>query len=155
MRFAALSVLFVFVLALPGCAGADKETEAVEVAEQWVDEGIDDVSDVLVDLVRESPVVAVTFDKIPSLLADALSEQVKKQLVIHYTSSTRVSEDIYRVTGKAEVHIEVDLPIVGTRNFGAALPFTLDVNLAERTADLWTPLFELANVWETTELATP
>ena len=154
-RFAALPLLLALAMAAAGC-GIDKETAAVEVAEQWTEVNINDVSEVLVNLVMEAPVVADTFDKMPSLvadrasdmLADAFSQRVQEYLVVNYTSSTRVADDIYRVAGTAELSVQVDLPVVGTRSFAASLPFTLDVNLAERTADLWTPLFELANVWE-------
>ena len=154
-RFAALPLLLALAMAAAGC-GIDKETAAVEVAEQWTEDNINDVSEVLVNLVMEAPVVADTFDKMPSLVADrasdmlayAFSQRIREYLVVNYTSSTRVADDIYRVAGTARLSVQVDLPVVETRSFAASLPFTLDVNLAERTADLWTPLFELANIWE-------
>ena len=109
-RFAALPLLLALAMAAAGC-GIDKETAAVEVAEQWTEDNINDVSEVLVNLVMEAPVVADTFDKMPSLvadrasdmLADAFSQRVQEYLVVNYTSSTRVADDIYRVAGTAEL----------------------------------------------------
>ena len=109
-------------------AALTKRRPAVEVAEQWTEDNINDVSEVLVNLVMEAPVVADTFDKMPSLvadrasdmLADAFSQRVRENLVVNYTSSTRVADDIYRVAGTARLSVQVDLPVVGTRSFAAS-----------------------------------
>ena len=82
-------------MATAGCGIDNVETAAVEVAEQWTEDNINDVSEVLVNLVMEAPVVADTLrgkmhilsrpDRASDMLADAFfPARQREYLVVNY-----------------------------------------------------------------------
>ena len=109
-------------------SGEDRAAIASEVANEWVEENIDAVSDAMVEVLTLAPALGGLLENVPSaktLLAGAVADQVRDK--IDWTFSTPSPQDdvTYRVTATAGLDIEIDPPILSALTYTATLPFHL------------------------------
>ena len=154
MRRAAL--LLALVLAVTGTAvscGQDRAEIATEVANEWVQDSTDTVSEVIVELLLVAPALRDILENVPSaktLLAGIVADQVRDKIAWAYSTPTPQDDVTYRVTATAGLDIEIDPPILSALTYTATLPFHLLIDTDARTVQDTTVDFGSAAVRETT-----
>ena len=150
MRRAA--ILLALVLAVTGTAvscGEDRPGIATEVANEWVQDSIDPVSEVIVELLLVAPALRDILENVPSaktLLAGIVADQVRDKIAWAYSTPTPQDDVIYRVTATAAVEFEIDLPLVEAWPYAVTLPFHLLIDTEARTVQDWSADFDNAAV---------
>ena len=150
MRRAAL--LLALVLAVTGTAvscGQDRAEIATEVANEWVQDSTDTVSEVIVELLLVAPALRDILENVPSaktLLAGIVADQVRDKIAWAYSTPTPQDDVIYRVTATAAVEFEIDLPLVEAWPYAVTLPFHLLIDTNARTVQDWSADFDNAAV---------
>ena len=134
-------------------SGEDRAQIATDVANEWVEENIDAVSDAFAEVLTVAPVLGDFLDAVPAaktLVAEAVAAQVRDK--IDWTFSTPSARDdvIYRVTATASLDIEIDPPILAARTYTASLPFHLLIDTDVRAVQEWNADFGAAAVRDTT-----
>ena len=150
MRRAA--VLLALVLAVTGTAvscGEDRAAIATEVANEWVQDSIDTVSEVIVELLLVAPALRDILENVPSaktLLAGIVADQIRDKVAWTFSTPSPHDEVIYRVTATAAVEFEIDLPLVEAWPYAVTLPFHLLIDTDARTVQDWSADFDNAAV---------
>ena len=123
-------VAVVLVLAVfQGGNGKSESERALDAAQQWTQDGIDDVSEDIVKFaIGEIPLVA-------ELVAELLEDRINDVLTWEYSMPEMVTSDIYQLTAESTVSLEFTLPIIGQKIFDIVIPIdlTVDVNRVEVT----------------------
>ena len=133
-------VLAVAVIGVACGGGPDREAIATEVAEEWVEDRVDTVAEVVVELLNVSPALRDTLSSMPQskkLLAGIVANQVRDKVAWGYSVPIRDSQGLYRVTATAAAEIEIDLPMAGTWAFAVTLPIHLLVDTDARAVEEW------------------
>ena len=150
MRRAA--ILLALVLAVTGSAvscGEDRPGIAAEVANEWVQDSIDTISETIVELLLVAPALRDLLENVPSaktLLAGIVADQVRDKIAWAYSTPTPQDDVIYRVTATAAVEFEIDLPLVEAWPYAVTLPFHLLIDTNARTVQDWSADFDNAAV---------
>ncbi len=117
---------------LIACGGGEKpEDIAREVAEEWTAQSIDLVSREAAQLVLGEIPLAT------GLAAGAIAGQIRDGLEWSYETPSRQSDRVYSVTAMAATTIRIDLPLLDPRSYTASVPFTLNVDIEDRTVTSW------------------
>ena len=132
MRMATLSLLLaICVWSVIGCGGPSNEEIALETAQQWVDTSIDQVSEVVVDLVAgENPALA-------GIAASVVADQVRDNVNWEYSAPQRETGDQYSLTATASAEFEINVPLLGAREFTASVPLDLTVDTSVPSVVDW------------------
>ena len=120
--------------------GPDREAIATEVASEWVDDGTEVVSEVVVELLVLAPVLRDTLGRMPesrSLVAGLVADQLADNIAWSYSTPAQDRQALYGVTATAALEIEIDLPIVGERPYTVTLPFLLLIDTDGRVVEEW------------------
>ena len=134
LRMATLSILLaICAWSIVGCGGPSNEEIAVETAQQWVDSSIGQVSEAVVELVAgEYPAVA-------GIASAVVADQLRDNLEWEYSTPRRESGERYSLTATATADIQVQVPLLGSQEYSASMPFNLVVDTKERTVVSWSP----------------
>ena len=150
MRRAA--ILLALVLAVTGTAvscGEDRAEIATEVANEWVRESTDTVSETIVELLLVAPALKDILENVPSakaLLAGIVADQIRDKVAWTYSTPSPQDKVIYRVTATAAAEFEIDLPLVEAWPYAVTLPFHLLIDTDARTVQDWSADFDNAAV---------
>ena len=134
-RFTALLLLLTAVgWTIAGCGGGDNEKAvAAEVASDWVDSNIDQVSHAAAELaISEEPALA-------SLSAGALSGLIREGLSWTYSEPVRLRENRYGVTATAVADVTIKIPLLDDRRYVATVPINLEVDTDAKVVASWLP----------------
>ena len=129
--------------------GEDRAQIATEVANEWVEESIDTVSEVIVELLLVAPALRDVLENIPSaktVLAGIVADQIRDKIAWRYSTPSPEREAIYRVSATAAAEFEIDLPLVEAWPYAVTLPFHLLIDTDARTVADWTADFDNAAV---------
>ena len=138
----AVPMLCLTLLMLFGCSGESQEDIALEVAENWTDDSIENVSDSVVQLVvGEYPIVS-------RLAGDILATQIKERVSWTYRGIGSEGDDSYRVVATASVNLSISLPVIEDREYAVSLPIDLWIDTEDRSVDKWVPNISSASVTE-------
>ena len=107
----------------------------VEIADGLARLWVDDNKDLII-----TELLGVFTVEVP--LAGQLSDTVLRgkateNLDIVFAVPSRIGEGLYRVPVKAEIDLEFDQPLVGTRAYMVALPFNVDIDIESRAVADW------------------
>ena len=130
-------------------SGPDREEIANAVAEEWVQDSIKVVSDVVVELLILSPALRDTLGRMQesqALLAGLVADQVRDKIAWSYSAPTRDRQALYRVTATAAMELEIDLPIIGEWPYAVTLPIHLLIDTDAEKVQEWTADFDNAAV---------
>ena len=150
MRRAAL--LLALVLAVTGTAvscGQDRAEIATEVANEWVQDSTDTVSEVIVELLLVAPALRDILENVPSaktLLAGIVADQIRDKIAWAFSTPSPEDDVTYRVTATAAAEFEIDLPLVEAWPYAVTLPFHLLIDTEARTVQDWSADFDNAAV---------
>ena len=154
-QFAFLAAIALAVaLTVISCgSGEDRAQIATEVANEWVGDNIDNVSEAIAEALTLAPALGDFLDAVPAaktLVADAVADQIRAK--IDWTFSTPSPQDdiIYRVTATAGLDIEIDPPVLAARTYTVSLPVRLLIDTDARTVQEWSADFGAAAVRDTT-----
>ena len=140
----ALAATGLMLAALPAC-GESREAVATRVVTEWVIENTNAVADEVVRaIIGDVPVIS-------GLAGDALAHQVRDNVTWDYADPVCASGDTCEVIATASVSIEVDIPVVGEREYVASLPFAFTVDTEARAVVRWFPRLLDATVEERRE----
>ena len=134
-RVAALLLLLTtFAWTIAACGtGEDEEAVAIEVATNWVDSNISELSEAVADLVLdEEPALA-------SLAAGGLAGLIRENVSWTYSEPVRLRESRYRVTATAVADATIKIPLLDDRRYVATVPFNLEVDTDARDVVSWLP----------------
>ena len=134
-RVAALLLLLTtFAWTIAACGtGEDEEAVAIEVATNWVDSNISELSEAVADLVLdEEPALA-------SLAAGGLAGLIRENVSWTYSKPVRLRESRYRVTATAVADATIKIPLLDDRRYVATVPFNLEVDTDARDVVSWLP----------------
>ncbi len=142
----ALLSLFACVIGIAGIMGcgdgeADRRERAMEGARTWANENTELVIGEATELIT-SAVPGAT------LLSDLIAEQIVNQLSWEFSGVAVASESVYRVRATVSVRVNLDLPVVGEKAYGASLPFDLEVDGDTGEVTKWSVGFDDAWVGE-------
>lgn len=117
-----------------GCgSGDDGKAVAAEVAANWVDSSVEQVSETVAELIiSEEPAMA-------NLAAGALSGLIREGLSWTYSEPVRLREDRYQVTATAAADVTVKIPLLDDRRYVGTVPFNLEVDTNARVVSSWLP----------------
>jgi len=138
----ALTLVCLALLASFACGSESQEDISLEVAKEWTDDSIENVSESVVQL------VVGEFSIVGRLAADVLADQVKERISWSYRGIGSEGDDSYRVVATASLNLNIDIPIIGDKEYSVSLPIDLWVNTADRTVDRWVPNIPSASVTE-------
>ncbi len=150
MRRAA--VLLALVLAVTGTAvscGEDRPGIAAEVANEWVQDSTDTVSQAIVELLLVAPALRDILENVPSaktLLAGIVADQIRDKVAWTYSTPTPEDDVTYRVTATAAAEFDIDLPLLEAWPYAVTLPFHLLIDTDSRTVQDWSADFDNAAV---------
>ncbi len=154
-KFAFPAALFLAVaLTVVSCgSGEDRAAIATEVANEWVQDNIDNVSEAIAEALTLAPALGDFLDAVPAakaLVADAVADQIRDK--IDWTFSTPSPQDdiIYWVTATAGLGIEIDPPVLAARTYTVSLPFQLLIDTDARAVQEWSADLGAAAVRDTT-----
>ena len=134
LRMATLTILLaICAWSIIGCGGPSNEEIAVETAQRWVDSSIDQVSDAVVEL------VAGEYPALAGIASAVVADQVRDNLEWEYSTPQREDDDHYSLTATATAGIQVQVPLLGSQDYSASMPFNLVVDTNERTVVSWSP----------------
>ncbi len=140
-------VLVTAAYGLVGSCGSDSKTKeeiALEVAEDWARDSVDEVAEEIVKLIIGEVPLAT------SLAANLLANQFRSNLEWTYGTPTRESGNRYVITATAATSAEIDLPLVEAKTYTASLPFTLEIEVSDREVTSWIPDITGASISEQT-----
>ena len=136
-----MALVLVAAIAAVSCGGGpDREAIATEVAAEWVEDGSEVVSGVVVEVLVLAPVLRDTLGRMPesrSLVAGLVADQIADQIAWSYSTPAHDGQALYRVTATAALEIEIDLPVIGVRPYAVTLPFHLVIDTDGRIVEEW------------------
>ena len=104
LRYCVCALLLpVFGIAVAACSGADPEQVATEVAQQWTESSIDEVSRLLGEVVTGGTPVLERITE--SVIGMHIRERVQWSL----STPSKVAEDRYEVVASTRVPIDINL----------------------------------------------
>lgn len=128
----ALAATGLMLAALPACAES-REAVATSVVTEWVIENTNVVADEVVQaVIGDVPVIS-------QIAGDALAHQVRDNVTWDYADPVCSSDGRCEVIATASVSLEVDIPVVGEREYVASLPFAFTVDTEARAVERWFP----------------
>ena len=148
-RTAVLLALVLAVAVTVVSCGEDRPGIAAEVANEWVQDSIDTISETIVELLLVAPALKDILENVPSakaLLAGIVADQIRDKVAWTYSTPSPQDDVIYRVTATAAVEFEIDLPLVEAWPYAVTLPFHLLIDTNARTVQDWTADFDNAAV---------
>ena len=149
---AALLLVVSFTVASCG-NGEDRARIATEVANEWVEDNIDNTSDAIAEALTLAPALGDFLDAVPiakTLVANAVADQIRENLDWTFSTPSPQDEIMYRVTATAGLDVEIDPPILAARTYTVSLPFRLLIDTDARTVQEWSADFGVAAVRDTT-----
>jgi len=148
------ALLFAVTFTAVSCgSGEDRAQIATEVANEWVEDNIDNASEAIAEALTLAPILGDFLDAVPAakaLVADAVADQVRDNLDWTFSTPSPQDDVIYRVTATAGLDVEIDPPILAARTYTVSLPFRLLIDTDARTVQQWSADFGSAGVRETT-----
>ena len=142
MRAVAI-VALVSLTCILACGGGEsgEKARALEAAHSWAEGNTQTVV---------SEVVAFIASGIPgaSLLDDVIAEQVVKLLTWEFSDPVKTGDENYSVLATVSTSVELDLPVVGEKEYTASLPFNLRVDAGTGEVTGWSPDVSQADVSE-------
>ena len=129
--------------------GEDRAAIATEVANEWVQDGTDTASEVIVELLLVAPALRDILENVPSaktLLAGIVADQIRDKIAWTFSTPSPQDDVIYRVTATAAAEFEIDLPLVEAWPYAVTLPFHLLIDTDARTVLDWSADFDNAAV---------
>lgn len=118
---------------MAACGGEDKKAIATEVAKEWTNTTINEVSDTAAELIiGEEPIVA-------QLAGGALAGLIRENITWEYAEPERKSDDRYAITVTATADVKVEIPLVADKRYVVSVPFNLDVDTDSRAVVSWIP----------------
>ena len=134
---------------LVSCEQKDRGEIATEVATEWVQDGTETITGVLVDLLVAGIPALGAIPNAEVLVAGLVVDQVLDQIDWSYSTPAPDKEALYRVTATAEAEGEIAAAVVGTLPhlpYSLALPFHLLVDTDDRAVEEWSADFSNASV---------
>lgn len=126
----ALAATSLMLVVLPAC-GESREAVATSVVTEWVIENTNVVADEVVQaVIGDVPIIS-------GIAGDALAHQVRDNVRWDYVDPVCASGDRCEVIATASVSLEVDIPVVGEREYVASLPFAFTVDTEARAVVQW------------------
>ena len=153
LAFLAATALAVALTVVSCGSGEDRAAIATGVANEWVEDNIDNVSEAIAEALTLAPVLGDFLDAVPAakaLVADAVADQVRDKIDWTFSMPSPQGEVMYRVTATAGLDVEIDPPILAARTYTVSLPFRLLIDTDARTVQEWSADFGSAGVRETT-----
>ena len=138
----ALTLICVALSASLACSSKSQEDTAIEVAQEWTDDSIENVSDDVVQLLLGQ------FPSIGGIAGDILADQVKEMVDWDYQAIGSEGDNTYRIVATASVSLEISLPVVEDREYEISLPFDLWVDTKGLTVERWDPKLTSASIEE-------
>lgn len=154
-KLAVLAALLLAVaLTVVSCgSGEDRAQIATDVANEWVEDNIDNVSEAIAEALTLAPVLGDFLDAVPAakaLVADAVAEQVRDKIDWTFSKPSPQDDALYLVTATAGLDVEIDPPVLAARTYTVSLPFRLLIDTDARTVEDWSADFGAAAVRDTT-----
>lgn len=118
-------------IAVVACSGGDPEEVATEVAHQWIDSSVEEVSEILAELLTSGTPV------LNQLAGSLIEGQIRERVQWTLSTPSKVAEDRYKIVASARVPIDIDALIKW--NSVVSLDFSLSINTAQREVVSWFP----------------
>ena len=124
-----------------GDSEAERERNALDVAQTWTEDSTETVV---------SEVVSLVISGIPgsSLFDTFISNQVADLLSWSFTKPANTTGSIYAVTATVSTQVSLDLPLLGMKAYEARLPFDLLVDIETSSVTSWSANLGSASVGE-------
>ena len=126
-----LSVAIVAVIlglvVFQGNNGKSESERALDAAQQWSQDGVDDVSEDIVKFaIGEIPLVG---NLVAELVAELVEDRINGVLIWRYSAPEKVANKVYTLTAESVVRIDFTLPILGQKTFDIVVPIDLTVDV--------------------------
>ncbi len=136
-------------LTLTACGQSEQqkppEVLAGEIAQAWVDEGIDETVVATTDVFLRVPLINDLLEEIPSLLRgpfeasleSVLHEELKSLVNVQLAPATHIDDAIYQIIAQVTGSITIDPPALDPTTFSFSIPVVIFVNLDEARVTQW------------------
>ena len=133
----------ILAIGVLGCGDgeAERKKQALDAAQSWTENVTQPVIAEVVTLVTSGVPGA-------SLFSDLIASQIADSLTWGYSDPVKITEGIYAVTATVSTQASLDLPLVGSKTYKAALPFDLQVDVNTGSITQWSVDLDNASVDE-------
>ena len=131
------------MMGILGCGDseAERKTQALNAARNWTETSTEPVI---------AEIVALATDRVSgaALFSDLIADQIAQLLSWDYSEPVKATGDIYEVTATVSTQVTLDLPLLGSKTYGASLPYNLRVDVSTASVVSWSADLTGASVGE-------
>ena len=131
------------MMGMLGCGDgeAERKTQALNTARNWTETSTEPVI---------AEIVTLATDRVSgaSLFSDLIADQIAQLLSWDYSEPVKSTESIYEVTATVSTQVTLDLPVLGSKTYGASLPYDLRVDVSTGSVVSWSADLTGASVGE-------
>ena len=131
------------MMGILGCGDseAERKTQALNAARNWTETTTEPVIAELVEFATSNVSGAALF-------SDLIADQIAQLLSWDYSEPVKATGDIYEVTATVSTQVTLDLPLLGSKTYGASLPYHLRVDVSAGEVVSWSADLTGASVGE-------
>ena len=142
-RILVLLTCFLMMMGVLGCGDseAERKTQALNEARNWTETSTEPVI---------AEIVTLATDRVPgaSLFSDLIADQIAQLLSWDYSEPVKTTGDIYEVIATVSTQVTLELPLLGSKTYGASLPYDLRVDVSTGSVVSWSADITGASVGE-------
>ena len=142
-RILVLLTCFLMMMGILGCGDseAERKLQATNTARNWTETSTEPVI---------AEIVTLATDRVSgaSLFSDLIADQIAQLLSWDLSEPVKTTDNIYEVTATVSTQVTLDLPLLGSKTYGASLPYNLRVDVSTASVVSWSADLTGASVGE-------